>query len=136
MSKGEVLIYQGKDGFTQVSVRVEEGSVWLNQNQLADLFQTTKQNIGQHIKNILAEGELEAEGTVKDFFTVAREGQRNVFAVPGINAADRAPAHSFPSSSISPLRRFSRTRQSAVRAATRSWPPSFRTRRSSLVAST
>ena len=78
MSKGEVLIYQGKDGFTQVSVRLEEETVWLNQNQLAELFQTTKQNVGQHIKNILGDGELEAEGTVKDFFTVAREGRRNV----------------------------------------------------------
>ncbi|MBK6629395.1 MAG: virulence RhuM family protein [Flavobacteriales bacterium] len=78
MSKGELLIYQGKDGLTQLSVKLEEETVWLNQNQLADLFQTTKQNIGQHIKNILADGELEAEGTVKDFFTVAREGRRNV----------------------------------------------------------
>ena len=78
MSKGELLIYQGKDGFTQVSVRMEEETVWLNQNQLADLFQTTKQNVGQHIKNIVADGELDAEGTVKDFFTVAREGRRNV----------------------------------------------------------
>lgn len=78
MNKGEVLIYQGKDGHTQVSVRLEEETVWLNQNQLAELFQTTKQNVGQHIKNILGEGELEAEGTVKEFFTVAREGRRNV----------------------------------------------------------
>lgn len=78
MDKGELLIYQGKDGLTQVSVRLEEETVWLNQNQMAELFQTTKQNIGQHIRNILAEGELDAAGTVKDFFTVGREGQRNV----------------------------------------------------------
>lgn len=78
MSKGELLIYQGKDGFTQVSVRLKDETLWLNQNQLAELFQTTKQNVGQHIKHILADGELEAEGTVKDFFTVAREGRRHV----------------------------------------------------------
>jgi hypothetical protein len=78
VSKGELLIYQGKDGFTQVSVKLEEETVWLNQNQLAELFQTTKQNVGQHIKNILAEGELESDPTVKDFFTVAREGRRSV----------------------------------------------------------
>jgi hypothetical protein len=53
-------------------VKLEEETVWLNQNQLAELFQTTKQNVGQHIKNILAEGELESDPTVKDFFTVAR----------------------------------------------------------------
>lgn len=78
MSKGELLIYQGKDGLTQVSVRLQDETVWLNQNQLAELFQTTKQNIGQHIKHILADGELDALGTVKDLFTVAREGRRNV----------------------------------------------------------
>ncbi len=78
MSKGELLIYQGKDGLTQLSVKLEDETVWLNQNQLADLFQTTKQNIGQHIRNILAEGELESGATVKEFFTVAREGRRNV----------------------------------------------------------
>ena len=78
MSKGELLIYQGKDGFTQLSVKLEDETVWLNQNQIGELFQTTKQNVGQHIKNILADGELEASGTVKEFFTVAREGRRNV----------------------------------------------------------
>ena len=78
MSKSELLIYQGKDGLTRLSVKMEEETVWLNQNQLAELFQTTKQNVGQHIKNILADGELEASGTVKDSFTVAREGRRNV----------------------------------------------------------
>ena len=78
MSKGELLIYQGKDGVTQVSVRLQDETLWLNQGQMAELFQTTKQNIGQHVKNILADGELDAEGTVKDFFTVAREGRRNV----------------------------------------------------------
>lgn len=78
MAKGELLIYQGKDGLTQVSVRLEGDTVWLNQQQLADLFRTTKQNISQHVRNILAEGELDRDGTVKDFLTVAREGRRNV----------------------------------------------------------
>lgn len=75
---GEILIYQARDGSTRIDVRMEEETVWLNQNQLAALFQTTKQNIGQHVRNVLADGELEAEGTVKEFFTVGREGARNV----------------------------------------------------------
>ena len=98
MSKSELLIYQGKDGLTQLSVKLEEETVWLNQNQLAELFQTTKQNVGQHIKNILADGELEAPGTVKEFFTVAREGRRNVnehevFLYGGKVSHEEAEAH-------------------------------------------
>lgn len=76
--RGEILIYQTRSGATRIDVRMEEDSVWLTQNQLAELFQTTKQNVGQHIANILEQGELEAEGTVKEFFTVGREGTRNV----------------------------------------------------------
>ena len=78
MSRGEVLIYQGKDGFTQVSMRLEDETLWLNQAQLAELFQSTKQNISLHIQNILESGELEAEGTVKDYLTVQTEGRRSV----------------------------------------------------------
>jgi len=78
MSKGEVLIYQGKDGFTQVSVRLQDETLWLSQAQLAELFQSTKQNISLHIQNILESGELEAEGTVKEYLTVQTEGRRKV----------------------------------------------------------
>ena len=78
MSKGELLIYQTKDGFTQVSVRLDEETLWLSQAQLSELFQTTKQNISLHIQNIVESGELEAEGTVKDYLTVQTEGRRRV----------------------------------------------------------
>lgn len=78
MSKGEVLIYQGKDGFTQVSVRLQDETLWLSQSQMSELFQTTKQNISLHIQNILDSGELEAEGTVKEYLTVQIEGRRKV----------------------------------------------------------
>lgn len=78
MSKGEVLIYQGKDGLTQVSVRLQDETLWLTQGQMAELFQTTKQNVSLHIQNVLVSGELEAEGTVKDYLTVQIEGQRKV----------------------------------------------------------
>mgnify|MGYP003382206344 CR=1 FL=1 len=76
--QGEILIYQTGDGFTRVDVRMEGETVWLTQNQLAELFQTSNQNIGQHIRNIVEGGELEEERTVKEFFTVGREGARNV----------------------------------------------------------
>ena len=55
---GELLLYQTGDDDTRIDVRLSDETVWLNQQQMADLFQTTKQNIGQHIKNVFDEGEL------------------------------------------------------------------------------
>lgn len=77
-NSSEILIYQAPDGLTQVDVRVEDETVWLNQSQLAELFQTTKQNISLHINNIYDEGELTQEATVKDYLTVQTEGNRDV----------------------------------------------------------
>lgn len=78
MSKGELLIYQGKDGLTQVSVRLQDETLWLSLNQLADLFQRDKSVISRHISNIFEEGELEREPTVALFATVQQEGKRRV----------------------------------------------------------
>jgi hypothetical protein len=72
----QVLLYQTDDGTTRVEVRMAGETVWLNQNQLADLFLTTKQNVGQHIRNVFAEGELAPESVVKDFFTTAADGKQ------------------------------------------------------------
>lgn len=72
----EVLLYLTDDGTTRVEVRMTGETVWLNQNQMADLFQTTKQNVGQHIRNVFADGELAAESVVKDFFTTAADGKQ------------------------------------------------------------
>jgi len=77
MSKGEVLIYQGKDGLTQVSVRLQDETLWLNLIQLAELFQRDKSVVAKHIRNIIEEGELE-NSTVALFATVQKEGRRNV----------------------------------------------------------
>ncbi|MVN22414.1 virulence RhuM family protein [Mucilaginibacter arboris] len=76
--KGEILIYQSSSGNTQVEVRIENETVWLSQNQMAELFQTTKQNISLHIRNIFTEGELDENSTVKDYLTVQLEGSRKV----------------------------------------------------------
>ncbi|MCP4481330.1 MAG: virulence protein RhuM/Fic/DOC family protein [bacterium] len=77
-SKSKFLIYQTKSGKTKIDVRFEDETVWLTQAQLADLFQTTSQNITQHIKNIYKEKEVAEKATCKDFLQVQSEGKRQV----------------------------------------------------------
>jgi hypothetical protein len=74
--KPQIAIYQALGVGQKIQVRIEDENVWLTQNVMADLFQTTKQNIGQHIKNIVGEEELEEVSVVKDFFTTAADGKR------------------------------------------------------------
>jgi len=73
---GQFLVYQTEDGKLKLDVRFEGETVWLTQQHMAELFQTTKQNVGQHLKNILEEGELTQESVVKDFFTTAADGKK------------------------------------------------------------
>jgi len=77
-AKGQFLVYQAEDGHLKLDVRFEDESVWLTQQLMADLFQTTKQNISLHIQNIYEEGELVPEATVKKYLTVRSEGNRQV----------------------------------------------------------
>jgi hypothetical protein len=72
------LIYQPEDGKTRISVRLEGDTVWLTQASMAELFQTTPQNITLHIKNIYDDGELSEEATCKDYLQVQMEGEREV----------------------------------------------------------
>ena len=74
--KSEIIIYQTEDGQTKLDVRLEDETVWLTQQQLATLLQTSKQNIGQHLKNIFTEGELDEISVVKNFFTTAADGKK------------------------------------------------------------
>jgi hypothetical protein len=69
----QFLVYQAEDGQIKIDVRLEEETVWLTQQQMADLFQTAKQNISLHIQNIYEEGELVPEATVKKYLTVRSE---------------------------------------------------------------
>ena len=69
------VIYETDNHIAKVSVRLEEETVWLTQKQLAEIFDTTKQNIGQHIKNIIEDGELDRNSVVKFFFTTAADGK-------------------------------------------------------------
>jgi len=73
--KSQIIIYKAENGQTKIDVRFENETVWLTQNSLAELFQTTKQNISQHIKNIFEEGELQPNSVVKDFLTTATDGK-------------------------------------------------------------
>ena len=74
--KGEIVIYQTDDGHTKLEVRLEDETVWLNQQQMAELFNTTKQNVSLHISNCFKEGELVKDSAVKDFLTTAADGKR------------------------------------------------------------
>ncbi|GHT31210.1 toxin Fic [Bacteroidia bacterium] len=71
----DFIIYETDNNISKVSVRLEEETVWLTQKQLAEIFDTTKQNIGQHVKNILEDGELNENSVVKFFFTTAADGK-------------------------------------------------------------
>ena len=75
---GEIIQYQTEDGVTVIRLQASDGSVWLSQAEMAELFQTTKQSISLHVRNILDEGELEEEATVKENLTVQTEGKRKV----------------------------------------------------------
>ena len=77
-NNNNIVIYQTDDGMTKIDVRLEDETVWLSQQQMADLYDTTKQNISLHIKNIFDEEELSVDLTVKEFLTVQKEGNRKV----------------------------------------------------------
>ena len=71
----QIIMYQTEDGLTKIEVTLEDETVWLNQAQMAELFQTTKQNISYHINNCFKEGELNETSVVKDFLTTAADGK-------------------------------------------------------------
>lgn len=74
----DVIIYTTEDGTTKIDLRLENGSVWLSQLQIAELFQTSKQNISKHIQAIYADHELDEQATVNQELTVQTEGKREV----------------------------------------------------------
>jgi len=75
---GEILIYQSDDGLTNVEVKVQDDTVWLTQQQMADLFQTSRTNVVEHIKHIYEEKELDEASTCRNFRQVRKEGNREV----------------------------------------------------------
>ena len=75
MNDNNVVIYQDDNGITKVSVRFSEDDLWLTQAQITELYQTSKSNISEHIKNILADGELDEASVVRKFRTTAADGK-------------------------------------------------------------
>ena len=78
MDKGQFLLYQTPDGDSQIEVKLQNDTVWLSLDQMAELFQRNKSTISRHIKNVLEDGELEEEATIANFATVQNEGTRKV----------------------------------------------------------
>lgn len=78
MSAGELILYRSEDGGARVQLRAVDGTVWLTQAEIAELFQTTSQNISLHIKAIYAEGELDSTATCKQYLQVRSESHRQV----------------------------------------------------------
>jgi len=73
--KKNIIIYNTIDGKASVSLYAKDGMIWMNQSQLAELFDTSKQNIGQHISSILKDNELNENSVVKNYFTTAADGK-------------------------------------------------------------
>ena len=78
VGSGEVAVYEDIDGEVRVDVRLEQETVWLTQRQMAEVFDSTIENVWMHLDNIFASGELETEATIKDFLIVRTEGKRKV----------------------------------------------------------
>jgi len=76
--KNEIILYQSTDNSTNIEVRIEEETVWLTQTQIVNLFNSSKANISEHIKNIFQTGELDKDSTVRIIRTVQKEGSRRV----------------------------------------------------------
>ena len=77
-NENNIMIYQDEDGITKVSVRFIDEDLWLTQNQIAEIYKTTQQNISLHINNIYKDNELEKDSTNKKFLLIQAEGNRQV----------------------------------------------------------
>ena len=97
MTTSEIVVYRTEDGRNRISVRLEGETVWLSQAALADLFETTKQNVSLHLRNIFKEGELEENSVVKEYLTTATDGKKyrvrhfNLDAILAVGYRVRSP---------------------------------------------
>ena len=76
--KSNIIIYQSEDGQTHIEVRMDEDTVWLTQQQMSDLYQTSRTNVVEHIKHIYEDGELVEEATCRKIRQVRQEGTRMI----------------------------------------------------------
>lgn len=77
-NSGEIIIYQAEDGLTHIDVKIQDETIWLSQQQMADLYQTSRTNVVEHIKHIYEENELDEQSTCRNFRQVRQEGNREV----------------------------------------------------------
>ena len=75
-NESNIIIYNTIDGKASVVLYAHDGSVWMNQNQLAELFDTSVPNVSMHIANVLKEGELERNSVIKNYLTTASDGKQ------------------------------------------------------------
>ena len=75
MSDGEIILYRTEDGQTEIQLRDVDGTVWLTQAQMSDLFDTSKQNISLHLNNVISDGELASDSVVKESLIPATDGK-------------------------------------------------------------
>ncbi len=73
---GSIIIYKDKNGNDNIEVKIKDNTVWLNQDQLVKLYNSSKSNISEHIKHIFEEGELEENSVVRNFRTTASDGKQ------------------------------------------------------------
>ena len=76
--KGQIILYQGEDGGIKIEVRLEKENIWLSQQQMSELYQTSRTNVVEHIRHIFEEGELNENATCRKFRQVQKEGSRTV----------------------------------------------------------
>lgn len=79
MEENNIIIYNTDDGKAKVVLYAKDGNIWMNQNQMAELFDTSKQNIGQYIANILSDNELSENSVVKNYLITAAGGKFTFF---------------------------------------------------------
>ena len=97
MKSGELILYQTEDGLAEVSLRASDGTVWLTQLEMAELFETSKQNISLHLQNVFADRELLENSVVKESLTTASDGKRyqvklyNLDAILAVGFRVRSP---------------------------------------------
>ena len=77
-TKDDIVIYKEENGKISINARFQQEIIWLTQNQIAELFQTSKSNISEHLSHIFAEGELDKTSSIRNFRTVQKEGNREV----------------------------------------------------------
>ena len=84
--QGELLFYTSKDGKVKMEIRVECETIWMSQQMMAELFQTTKQNVAKHLKRIFEQGELQEEAVVNYWLTTAADGKNYSVAYYNLDA--------------------------------------------------